>query len=851
MGPGEAVSIEANLSMQRVQKLFPFLIAGLILFFVGYYTFLGVTLKPELLERQLVQRIEKSTGGTLSFDTFTFSFFPFVAPEMEAVELVMPGEEKTVLKAKKVQFVFDFFAFLFRRGSLAKIDIDDASAFLTFSQDSFLTSLRLENAQIRLRSIRPFAPMEIHFESNLEGVEKGLIGDFSIVTDNIDEWNWDSIVFDGNLAVKGPALPEMQKKFRRSFAKYRKGNWSASIQLHKKSGEDNIQISGTTKLDQFVYEVQKEANFLISPPIDASVVWDLDWSPVSEEIFLKKSTLLTPIGNLYSSGRFLLGTGEFRNVVFRISSVVLESIPQYYIPLKDALPFNFGFSGKSDLEMSLDGTLSHLSLHANWDLTESLLAYAHFFSKPKETPMNLVFDFLVKDKSVLTGDFSLKLQNAIMKGTLTDINFETGNAQLNLITNKFELSGWEKLIPPFEPYKIGGELKILANLDGNFQEEQVDTKRMLNVSLKKGSLSRGSGTGVENLEFSFDYGAVALELKQASFEIGSSPVSLELEIYSPFVKPSAKIKVSSPKLNPREVLTSVKNLDAGWIPENLQSEMDHWAESAAIYFPEGYPLEDLVAEVEYKQNRWNIPSLQFESYGGWAKLQGELDFTSKDSPAYLLDLEMDRFSFARFFNRNADEGTKALDGNLYLTATVRGEGPFDEWRDVLQGGGMFAITNGEFHSFDILGRISEINGFEALKDFVPGKTAFDDIRSWFVIEGGKLVTEKLLLFSEDLSVVANGELGLDGVLNYSLDAFLAMPLAERILKPETQRNEIDPNQKFGPIALLLSGELANPNLVPNPALLPKLQEDLQQQKTQKVFRSFLPEDFLFERPTSS
>ena len=170
-------------------------------------------------------------------------------------------------------------------------------------------------------------------------------------------------------------------------------------------------------------------------------------------------------------------------------SLRLEDLPKFLLPLKKILPFHLGFSGQSDLEMSMSGTWDHLAFQGNWDITPMLLSYGRYFSKPKDTPSDLAFDFLIKKGGVLTGDFSAKVENLVMKATTTDWDLRTGHGRINLITNKFNLEGWEKLVPLLEKYQIKGLIKILLNAEGNlFQAHEAKTA--LNLTLEQGELAR-------------------------------------------------------------------------------------------------------------------------------------------------------------------------------------------------------------------------------------------------------------------------------------------------------------------------------------------------------------------------
>jgi hypothetical protein len=138
--------------------------------------------------------------------------------------------------------------------------------------------------------------------------------------------------------------------------------------------------------------------------------------------------------------------------------------------------------------------------------------------------------------------------------------------------------------------------------------------------------------------------------------------------------------------------------------------------------------------------------------------------------------------------------------------------------------------------------VSEIEGFAAVKEKAEGKTAFHDLRLKCRLQGGKLAADTVEIFSERFTASGTGELAPEGILNYRLNVFLPA----RIADPADETAE-----ELGPFPLLLSGPFAHPELKADPALLPGLRERIGRRKPQETLRNFLPEDFLFKRPTSS
>ena len=130
---------------------------------------------------------------------------------------------------------------------------------------------------------------------------------------------------------------------------------------------------------------------------------------------------------------------------------------------------------------------------------------------------------------MLGGDFAVKFKGLSMKGNLKDLNLKTGEGQLNLITNKFSITGWEQYIPALQRYKLEGDAKLMANWKGDLRELEK-AEHIFNMTFDKASWTTPEGMGVRNASLALDYGPLMLESRQMQFEIGGSPVVADLKI---------------------------------------------------------------------------------------------------------------------------------------------------------------------------------------------------------------------------------------------------------------------------------------------------------------------------------
>ncbi len=408
------------------------------------------------------------------------------------------------------------------------------------------------------------------------------------------------------------------------------------------------------------------------------------------------------------------------------------------------------------------------------------------------------------------------------------------------------------LLPFFQGSTIAGEFKLLANFNGNLLQNPNKLKRMFNLTLDHGSFRRADGSGIPHLGFMLDYEDTAIQLKRAELQIGDSLLSMAFSIYNPFENPVLNAQLSSSRMYPLKVLTALESFEGSYWPEKWKERLHSFKEGMAAVVHEDQAVDNFSAEIEQKDQKGSISKMNFGIYQGMGRLQGDADFSVPGGPQYQFKIELDKLNLAQFYasQKNAE---KIMDGNLFLTATLKSLGPLHEWKKNMEGEGLFSVTSGEFYGFDVMGKISQINGFSALENLSSGKTPFDDLRAPFTLKEAKVMTPKLVLLSNNLSISAKGETSAEGALNYRLEAFLPAPLAARafgeaLKLPAGGSDDL----KFGPVPLLLSGSLQHPELEPNPALLPDLQERIQKKKSQKVFQSFPAEDFFLDpRPKAS
>ncbi len=817
-----------------------------VVFFAGaaafFYTVLPFWISSQTAQKELVRTIETFTENPAAFSQTKMVYFPRPAVWFQDFIADWSGQRKMHLEAKSLKVRLRILPLLFRQIKMGGLEIQAGRLTSTLGA--------VENVRFRLRPV-PWqgSVMRFDMEGNLLPISKPFAAKGLFSYDASKEITWNAVGLEGNLSLRDFNVRELGVWLRQLPIRIENGQAVCEIKFNKQKDNDFLRFSGQADLENFVYQIQNEDKISLSSSIKLGFIFDLRWNPFTEEFVIDSSRLNSPIGILEAKGEGSLSTGQIQEIRVRGTQVALEGIPQYWIPFKKAIPSNLGFSGISNFEISLSDSWDHLSLHASWDLTPAILTYTHYFSKPKDSPLQAVFDLLLKGRQTLSGDFSLRFPEMSLKGTVTDFDVPARKGQINIITNKFPLKGWESTLIPLQNYTLDGQAKILGNWNGDFNDPK-NLATILNLTLEDARFQAANGSVIDDVHLVLDYSAMGAGLKQARFTIGESVFQAEASVYHPFENPAAEAKISASQLKPSKVISILQEWAAGWLdPASVQAlEGIKGALQNPLLTRE--PIEHFETELQYEKGKWMINRLVSEIYGGKLVLHGEV-IHGGESPRYEIDAEADRFSLARLFAQG-DQKESPVEGNLFLKGHFEGVKEKNRsWMDVSGGQGNFILTNGQFKTFDLMNSVSKLRELKSLSPHVTGTTFFDDMHSEFSLKDKKITMNKLTLISPKFSADGGGGLGLDGVLNYRLNVFLSEPLTQEIMEPLFGQGISNEGKQLGPISFLLSGRFTAPEMQPDPELLPQFSEQLSQKKTQKVLTNFLPEEILFERRESN
>ncbi|HOW87379.1 MAG TPA: AsmA-like C-terminal region-containing protein [Candidatus Omnitrophota bacterium] len=820
--------------MKKRQAFLLVAVLLLILFVSGLSVQSHRLLPSPKLHELLAQKIQAFTDGALKYQSVQVGYFPQPKIIFERPQLVF-SDRPFSIEAERIQLDFNILPLLFGRVEPAAFYAQSGKAELSLPGLGPLNPLRFENFSLQIGAVGAKVPIPFRFTSDMGGKPEALVVKGNVVLDSIEQWNWEKTSGYMAIELKGLALETMAKQTgadpqQLSFLKA--GQVDTSVEIKKKAQEAFLELTAIGAGKGLSYEIPQDKPWVAPPPLDAEWNVAAAWNNDTTELKLHKATVKLPFGSIEANGSLKAGTGEITNVYVAGSNMALEDLLKYWPGLESALPFHVGFSGPGKWILSTEGTLDHLSLHFAWDLAQVLLSYGQYFSKPKDVPLDLTLDLLLQKGTLLGGDFAVKFKEMSMKGNLKDLDLKSGEGQLNLITNKFSMTGWEQFIPALQRYKLEGDAKLMANWKGDLRKLEK-AERIFNATFDKASWITPEGLGIRNASFVLDYSPLMVEGRQMQFEIGGSPVVADLKISELSQKPKVEAKISSGELKILQTWKEIAALFQRKTESAGPDSFDHIGDFIGNLLPENEILRNVLAEVRCENEVWDIPLLQFESYGGKADLQGSLRFKEKE-PDYRIEGGFRGLDLGLFLGRR-DATQRILEGALDLQGSIQGMGWGSEnWNRSLAGQGEFTLTGGKFLTFDLKDALSTIEPFRNLGAFVPAMKDFDSMNFQWRISEGKVTTDNLLVKHGDYVIDGEGTLGFDGIANFRADVFLSSALAAQLLPEMSKAFEKTPQAHLGPIATLISGSLLAPEVKPDPAQAAELTEKIYKGKTKEI-----------------
>lgn len=826
--------------MRNILKLF--LIAS-VLGLVAAFAAPPILLRSSPADQLITQEIRKMTGAVIESGQAQFSYFPFLTARFKDVRIRIEGPRPWVFEAAELRIRLARIPFLIGKLEIAGIHLSRVACGIPIpdKDGSVLETVRVHDAAFRTGPLKAEKPIKAFFAGSINGIPGVLSARAVLRVKSLEKLEWTGTSLDAAVNLQDIPIKLLEKSLDRYLrSEIIQGTFGGQWTFRKEPGGDVVKAHAEGNARGFSYRFRQNPVENLPPAVDLGFRYQIHWNPVTNTMNVQSATLTTPIGRVEVSGNLLGAEEGLQDVRVTASEIVLESIPQYFSALKDAIPYNIGFSGLSRLEMSISGSRDLLSVNAKLDLTQALLTYARYFSKPKDLPFDVVFDYEFQHGKILNGDFSIRFKDMTMKGSLTDLDLMSGAGQLNVITNKFQIKDWEKFIPVFEGYKLDGQMKALANFKGNLQK-LYETKPMFNITLEKGRVAGPRGRELTEITTSLDLSPLGLEVRGTSFKSGEDSVTGSFRAYNLLVNPVTQLSLKADQVDVSRLAETLDDLARPWLAESLRAAWDEGRASLAYLFPSGENWKKMTLEWTRESGAWQVPVLNFDAYQGSVNAQGEGVSFGEDQGGRW-DIKADRLSLALYGKRGGrKEGP--VEGNLFLESHLRiPAGGTEPWLDRLEGEGLFLITNGDLRTLSLMGALTAVPDFsEVFKAPSGDSTLFNDLQAEYRISGRRITADKMMLLGEGFQADGGGSLTFDGAVNGRLQVYLDP--RQMALDPTALSESLKEEGMIGPVALLVSGEFSKPDVKLDPAQIPQIFKQLLASKRYRALDNFLSEDF--------
>lgn len=815
------------------------LLAGLAFVYYGVPRFI----RPELVRTQILKPLEKLTAGSLTYSGFEFSYFPRFKVTFSDVRLKGAGKRSLEIQATRVEIEPDSFPLLIRQFRIRHLKVEGADIDISASPEDSWRSVKLRAVTAEALPLGTLKAMRIRTEGSFADSGGSFEGDLMLNVKSFSDWHWMDTVIQGIFQAESGNLSGLYASLgMKNNVTVKKGTALAKISLKKDKDSSWINISGDIQCAQMAYSGSNGNQAAESLAMDISLGFDSTVDPEKSEWVLRRSAFQFPPGKVELSGQGNYRSGEIQDLRLSAPEIQLDQIPNYFVMAKEALPFNIGFSGPGQVELSFKGTRQKMNVYLNSDLAPAVLTYGRFLDKPKGVPFGVVLDAVIQGGRLLNGDLSVRFNEVLAKGTVKNLNLSTGEGQINLITNKHPVASWGPLVPFLRDLDLSGGMKVLANWEGDLHNLEA-VKKVFNLTIEEGSVTRKTGAVIKNIRIELDYdSAMGLVIKQLDALVGHTLIQGQISIYNPSQDAAVKAILSSPEADLPDMLVSLESFFSD--APDLQKKIMNLNEWLAMLSPSTVRGKNFVLEAALKDGHWQVEKLGLDTgagrlmaKGGVKIKEGQTDFDAR--------LEMNKAGLNILFP--PVEGKELCLGELFVNGDFSGKNLTPQTvSQAVKGAGSILINKASFLTFDLFQVLGQIPDFTVLKTAASGQTLFEDIRGHFHLEEGRFVSEDLVFLSPDFSIDAKGELAHDGQLNFRLELYLSQDQARKVLGESSGQMGLSEGEWFGPVPLIMTGTLAKPEIQAAPAPAGNLLNKVQRGDRQGAFRNFLREDVLFE-----
>jgi uncharacterized protein involved in outer membrane biogenesis len=567
------------------------------------------------------------------------------------------------------------------------------------------------------------------------------------------------------------------------------------------------------------------------------------------EIDLRASVFGASVPNLELAGN-LGPVGENAenfslDTEFKLLNANLGKLRKFSL-IKDSIPNSLSTQGTLDISGKISGTPEDLKFNSvKMDATRSRLAVIGKFLKPKDIPFVITAGGRISEEVIELKNSEIKL-NSLNLRTEGQINRGTTNLiNLSISSNKVDLSDMGETFPSLKNYKPSGWMELLptklAGEIGKGQAPQINGSLVLsNVSINPPSIPEP----IKDINTKIEFTGKSADIKNMTLRLGSSDINLSAKIdkFSPL---SLSYKLTSPKLHLSDIKKGESPSDKTEIIKELKSEGEiskrhnYLTFKGTLSSPEatlsGYELNDLETKFNLIDETLKIEDLNLKAYEGIIKGKGSYSFGS-DSDFSLIS-NVRGLNLKKFLDSLNSDNAEKIQGKANFDINIFGNGAkWDEIKTTLKGTARAEIIDGAVLDINLADEVLKgVTGVPGLTLFISPRTKekypqvftaqdteFEEFKSSFTIEKGKMETQNLRITSKDYSITGEGWMNLDGKVDLNSVLVLSPKFSEDLETDVPDIKYITNRDDRVEIPFSISGTLPKAKPKPDIAYLAKL-----------------------------
>jgi len=497
----------------------------------------------------------------------------------------------------------------------------------------------------------------------------------------------------------------------------------------------------------------------------------------------------------------------------------------------------YGLSGDAKFHTRVDGTLGKLTIKGAIEGTDAAINFGKTFQKVSGTPLVISTEAQVAGDRFSFHQAKLKLHTLELSGKGQVLLGKLPSLDLSLDSNRFSLSGWEKIVPLIEPYRLSGDAKFHTRVRGRFAQKQKPTIQG-NVTLSGVSVRFPQlPNAVKDLNATVNFTPQTADIQEASLNLGSSQFQLAAQVkrFAPLV---LSYKLSSPQFRASDVLTSppeglrgdtVKGLNSEGLVSIKNGDLSYQGKvtsAEGTLYNIGY--KNLGAGLVLNNKVAKIRDFRIETLKGSVQAQGIYSM-SQQAPSFSLDTTIKGLDLKELYASVDPKAPKDIQG--FLNADLKIAGTGNGWEQIkpnLSGEGQAEVLKGALLNFNlaegVLSGITGIGGLTSLinpqvrekypETFESKDTEFKELKGLFNLDKGQMDVKSLVITAADYTVQGKGRVDFNRRVNFNSMLVFSQRLSNDMARSAKEVRYLFNDRGLFEVPFRLAGTL--PNVKPRP-----------------------------------